>query len=920
MRVNISLRRKFLLFWLGSIVFVITLVGGVYSYLYSTQLADETLNNIGKSFSILNAEIETRKGIMLKNTEVLARRKDVVSTLSMIDTYQDTENYAPLIFNPEKKKLARELAKAAQASNINFLMVHDSKSIPASFYIKDRMNAAHSGYVSFRDGKPVSFTAETGEGSFLERGEVPIVLMEADVHSEHEVPHPIFRESPQGIVMETFAPVRRSTSGLTSKFVGMLHAAYQLDERLIKDMSKQTGLEFAIVLPDGTRLGGLDMPSFTDGFPAVPALAQQESGIPNFQEIASDGYMLGATQLTLLDGQQVYFVFGENKAKHISGVTAFEQAALMVFALVGIVLIPLATTYIRRTFTRPVEDLLTGVQELRKGTYAELPGFTGVDELSLLAQSFNAMSAAIHEREDKLLQSQERFRDFTLSSADWSWESDAQHRITFISDEGMVHGAAGYNIMGIRHADIAPDDVALHPDKWKSHKADLDAHRSFKDFEYSISSREGGVREFSARGKPVFDADGAFKGYRGVASDITEQKQNVITLAYTMDMLERAERLAGIGHWEVKAESGKLYWSDEVYRIYGIEVGAEIDVNLAIDAFHPSDREMVTGCVRRAIEEKKEFDFEAHLYRSDGVLRTVHSVSTVRLKPNGEVESVFGVFHDITEQKNAEKELLEHRDHLEQLVAERTSEVHKKAEELELALESAKKYADMQQQFVSLVSHEFRTPLTIIDGSAQRIMRTKDIITPDQLVQRGDKIRGAVKRMTSLIELTLYTDRIDSGKLEMSIQPCNIKELIEEICEHHRDIAPNHNIRVDLDGIPEHIDADSRLLEHIFTNLLSNAIKYAPDAPLIEVTGTIKGDTTLVSIKDQGRGIAEDDLSHMFERFFRASTANGIKGTGIGLSVCKKFVEMHGGSIDVASVIGEGSTFTVRLPIDQQTS
>lgn len=235
--------------------------------------------------------------------------------------------------------------------------------------------------------------------------------------------------------------------------------------------------------------------------------------------------------------------------------------------------------------------------------------------------------------------------------------------------------------------------------------------------------------------------------------------------------------------------------------------------------------------------------------------------------------------------------------------------------QLEQALESEKKYSALQQNFVSLVSHEFRTPLTIIDSLAQRIMRTKNDITPDQLVERGEKIRRAIERMVGLIEVTLYASRLDAGKIEIHPAPCVLKDIVQEVCEHHAEISPSHDIHLELDGLPAHINGDAKLLEHVFTNLMSNAIKYTPNAPLIEVRGWTEGGQAVVSVKDCGIGVSEKDLPHMFERYFRAKTAEGIKGTGIGLSVCKEFVKMHGGSVEVDSVLGEGSTFTVWLPI-----
>ena len=111
------------------------------------------------------------------------------------------------------------------------------------------------------------------------------------------------------------------------------------------------------------------------------------------------------------------------------------------------------------------------------------------------------------------------------------------------------------------------------------------------------------------------------------------------------------------------------------------------------------------------------------------------------------------------------------------------------------------------------------------------------------------------------------------------------------------------------------IFADHRLLDQVFTNLLSNAVKYSPDSPLIEVKGWNDEENALITVTDQGVGIPANDLPHMFGQFFRAKTSEGIKGTGIGLNVVKEFVEMHGGSVGVDSLEGEGSTFTVRIPI-----
>jgi len=790
-----SLRRKLLFFWLGSMITVLVMGVGIFYFLHGSRLESEALKRIGVSFSILNSEIEAKKNILLQTSNVLAQQKSIISTISMIDTYQDIEDPRSQVFDPEKQKLARELTKFAQPIDLDLLLIHDSNSLLTSFYIKDHETGPKSGYLSFRDGEPVPFSTESGKDAFLEREMFPPPLDQVVIHNGNETPNLRLTGSPRGIVIEMFSDILQHIGDRSSRHVGMIHASYVFNDRLVREMSLQTGLEFAIVLPDGTRFGGLGGTLSTNGFLEAPVLAHQEDGVSVFHQVASEEYILGVTQLPLTEGPPALFVFGVKRAGLISGTASLEQTAVAVLLLIALVLIPAAAYYLNLTFTQPIENLLSVVEKLRKGSFAEPTSLTKGDELSILAKSFNSMSQAIEKREEALRESEERFRDFAESSADWLWETDEEHRFTFISDKNAFHRSTDLksdNITGKRRVDLAQEDVARNPEKWKNHFADLTAHRSFKNFEYFIVTARGELREVSVRGKPIINEDGKFKGYRGVASDITAQK-------------------------------------------------------------------------------------------------------------------------------NTEKELLQHRDHLEELVVQRTDEVQKKAEELELALQSERKYSTLQRQFVSLVSHEYRTPLSIIDGTAQRIIRLKDKITPEQLVERSKTIRFAVERMVGLIDTMLYAARLDVGKIEMHIQPCKVRELVVEVCDRQSEISPSHDIHVDLESIPEHIDADPKLLEHIFTNLLSNAVKYAPDTPLIEVTGELKGDITLISIKDQGLGIPEDELSHMFERYFRAKTAQGIQGTGIGLSVCKEFVEMHGGSIELTSVEGEGSTFTVQLPTDGQS-
>ncbi len=272
------------------------------------------------------------------------------------------------------------------------------------------------------------------------------------------------------------------------------------------------------------------------------------------------------------------------------------------------------------------------------------------------------------------------------------------------------------------------------------------------------------------------------------------------------------------------------------------------------------------------------------------------------------------------ELKHANSELEQYRDHLEERIASRTEIIEEQAARLEIALQAQKDLNDLQRSFVSMASHEFRTPLAIIDTVTQKILRRVDSITPEKLTIFGRKIRTAVKRMTGLMESTLAVAKMENGKLQISVQPCNIKQVIIDCCDNQMELTPSHKINSEIDELPETITADPAALEQVITNLLSNAIKYSPDADEILIKAKRENDIIEILVTDYGLGISEEDLPKMFTRFFRAGTSTGIAGTGIGLNLCKMLIEEHGGDITLTSVKGEGSTFKITLPIVETVS
>lgn len=316
------------------------------------------------------------------------------------------------------------------------------------------------------------------------------------------------------------------------------------------------------------------------------------------------------------------------------------------------------------------------------------------------------------------------------------------------------------------------------------------------------------------------------------------------------------------------------------------------------------------------VQQYRECTGELLVYPKKGAPYWIEAIHTPLFDDEGVFAGMIVVHRDITERKNLEFELISHRDELAARVEERTQTIRNQALELEKALDRERELNRMQTEFVSMASHEFRTPLTIIDGLARRLEKRADRMTSDDIRERSQNIRNTVKRMTMLVERTLDASRLSSGRIKLTPEAFDLHELVTEVVDRQREVATGHDISMDLTGLPTDLFGDARLLDNVFTNIVSNAVKYAGDSKKVEIIGGEECGYAVLHVRDHGIGIPEDELNKIFQRFFRASTSTGIPGTGIGLNLVKSLVEMHYGEVDIKSEVGEWTEVTVRLPLE----
>ena len=235
---------------------------------------------------------------------------------------------------------------------------------------------------------------------------------------------------------------------------------------------------------------------------------------------------------------------------------------------------------------------------------------------------------------------------------------------------------------------------------------------------------------------------------------------------------------------------------------------------------------------------------------------------------------------------------------------------------LEERLAAEQRMTLLQRNFVSMASHEFRTPLALIDGHAQRLVSMRERLTADELCDRVGKVRSAVRHMTQLINNLIGSARLTDGRINLQYRPTQVDlaALVREACDTQRELTPDARLLERIESLSLLVDGDAGLLSQLFGNLLSNAVKYSPAGSAIRVIAERSATQIEVAIEDHGIGIPEQDRRRVFERYFRGSNTSGIVGSGVGLSLVKAIIDLHGGTITLDSCEGEGSRFTVRLP------
>lgn len=279
--------------------------------------------------------------------------------------------------------------------------------------------------------------------------------------------------------------------------------------------------------------------------------------------------------------------------------------------------------------------------------------------------------------------------------------------------------------------------------------------------------------------------------------------------------------------------------------------------------------------------------------------------------------------------KQSEEQLLVYATELEKKVTARTEDlndsiakleseitVRKKAEEeARIALERERELNELKSKFVSIASHEFRTPLSTILSSISLVEQYTDKGDTEKIKKHAQRVRSSVNHLTGILNDFLSLGKLEEGKIEVNPEPIDLKVLCDDIKEELKVLLKaGQEIEVDCAAEPHEIRSDVRILRNILFNLVSNASKYSEPGKIIHLSAKNSAERFLITVRDEGIGIPDSDKKHLFERFFRATNAGNIPGTGLGLNIVKKYVELLDGEISFTSKHNAGTTFVLNIP------
>jgi PAS domain S-box-containing protein len=494
-----------------------------------------------------------------------------------------------------------------------------------------------------------------------------------------------------------------------------------------------------------------------------------------------------------------------------------------------------------------------------------------------------------------LRESEERFRDFADTASDWFWETGPDHRFSFISESvSMLRGGNRQHAIGQLRWEMAAD-VKSEPEKWAEFRGQLDRREPIRDFKYKIRTVSGEVHHVAVSGKPKFAADGTFLGYRGSGRVITEQVLQREALLESEARFRDFADTASDWFWESDEEHRFTYFSSSPLVGPGAPVAGagkrRWEIGLDVEAEPEKWRKH-----RAALDRHEPFrDFTYLVRMANGETHYTATSGKPIFGRNGQFRGYRGSSRIVTDTIRQEERLKEAKTQAEAASATKSA-------------------------FLANMSHELRTPLNAIIGFSE--IMNREMFGKIGVPRYNDYIKDigdSAQHLLRLIEDILDLSKAEAGKMDLEETEVDLAASIHSACLMLRERAKRGGVVLEeavSSDLPR-LRGDRRRIRQVLLNLVSNAVKFTHRGGSVQVSAATNAEGgLLLTVADTGIGIEAADIARVFEPFVQLGRdkATSGEGTGLGLPLCKELIELHGGTISLASQPGVGTTVTAAFP------
>ena len=508
--------------------------------------------------------------------------------------------------------------------------------------------------------------------------------------------------------------------------------------------------------------------------------------------------------------------------------------------------------------------------------------------------------------ENRMAQSERKYRELVEHANSIILRWDVEGRITFLNEFGQdFFGYRSEEIVGR----LAIDTIVPPTESGGRNLGEL-IREIIADpaaFEQNINEnmRRNGERAWIAWTNRIErDDDGRVTGLLSIGTDITERLRAEDRIRESEAHLREAQRIAGIGSWELDLRSNQLRWSDQIGEIFGVPLtrfGGTYEAFL--EFVHPLDRERLEAAQQEALAGRGRLDLEHRIVLRDGTETVVHELADLKRDEDGTPVALAGIVHDISDRVR---------------IADERERRHR--------AEAADR---IKSAFLATMSHELRTPLNSILGFTGIVLKgLAGPLTEEQTRQLG-MVRSSARHLLELIKDVLDISKIEAGQLEVRAEAFDLTPVLERVVASVKPLAAKKGLELvtHVPAVLPEMVSDPRRVEQVLLNLLYNAIKFTEQGSVTLFAEAVPAASTDVDnrtaeairlcVKDTGIGIREADLALLFQPFRQLDSGltRQHEGTGLGLAICQRLAELLGGGITASSQWQRGSEFTVILPL-----